>query len=291
MILNKKNEIDKKIGKTFPKDVIENVTKDTIEYFGINFNSDVNEDISFKIYYDNMYCRKQYKKFNNDPLTNYLIEKDMLNYLQAVYDEDNNNFLRCELGIKFQTNQNMEKLFEWLDKNIKFFNKYRDEIIKISKMRRFPSKKYSSLYFIGFVKENSEIKVFKCHWYNTIKKGDALFKNSYFLNYIQRMNISAFNDIIPYTKQALKKCKGKLCMEGIDYNEETAEKHKIYLLCSIPPYDGLIQTFSDNEELIRKITIIKEWNAVHPEFYCPGFAIGKDTKNNLTLNLYFSFNK
>ena len=156
-------------------------------------------------------------------------------------------------------------------------------------MKRELDEKYSSLYFLGFKKENNEIKVLKCHWINRIRKGHKIYNNSYHLNFLQRKNISAFIEIIPYVKKALKNCKGKLWMEGIDYNEKTSEKHKIYMLNSIPPYGGLIQTFSDNEELIRKINIIKEWNIVHSEFNCPGFAIGKDVKNNLTLNLYFGY--
>ena len=38
-----------------------------------------------------------------------------------------------------------------------------------------------------------------------------------------------------------------------------------------------------------ELRLIEEWQKVHPEFYCDIFAIGKDSKGRLILNLYFRF--
>ena len=53
--------------------------------------------------------------------------------------------------------------------------------------------------------------------------------------------------------------------------------------------EGLIKTFPDMEFLHKKLRLIEEWQKVHPEFYCDIFAIGKDSKGRLILNLYFRF--
>lgn len=292
MILNKKNKIDKKILKTFPKEVIENIKSDVVDYFGVNINSNAKDNFFFKIYYDYELSMKKYEEYNSDSLINYLINQDMLGGLQTVYDDNNNEFARCEIGLNCLTKAEYENLFKILSKNISFFDKYKNEILKISKMKCGDPNRTSSLYFIGFKKQDSEIKTFKCHWFNEfieIEKNKPVRKNSYYLNFLAKRNIPEFNELIPYAKSALKNCQGRLIMEGIDYNQKTSEKHKIYIGCykKSPVYDGLIKTFQEHKEIINKINAIREWNNIHTEFCCAIFAIGKDKKNNLTLNLYF----
>ncbi len=291
MILNKYNEIDNQISKIFSKAAIENINKDSVDYLGININPNMKDNFYFKIYSQNRI--HDYSQYSNDYLINYMAQKNMLRFLTMVQDKNNNNFSRYDIGLNQLEDSEYEELFEWLSKNVTIFNKNKDEIIKLSKMKRNPNKKYSSFHFIGFVKENEEIKLLKCHWINKIRKGSSVYKNSYYLNFLKRKNIPAFNELIPYAKSAIRNCKGHIMMEGIDYNENTQEKYKIYVRCygSAKTYSGLTKTFENNQEMTRKINMIQEWNNIHKEFYCDGFAICKDIYNNLNLNLYFRLYK
>lgn len=94
---------------------------------------------------------------------------------------------------------------------------------------------------------------------------------------------------MPTAKAIIQNCGGHLCFEGINYNERCSEKHKIYITDQDCLLGGLKKTFPDNERLHEKLLMIEEWQKFHPEFYCDIFAIGRDSKGSLILNLYFKF--
>ena len=70
---------------------------------------------------------------------------------------------------------------------------------------------------------------------------------------------------------------------------KSPQKHKLYLEYPTNIYDGLITTFSDNQDLIKKINLIKIGIKFIKNSICDIIGIGKDAKNNITLNFYFMF--
>lgn len=289
MILNLENEIDKRLSSFFPEDVISNVKLGVIDYLGMNITLEPNDDIAFKIYYDDEYSREQYEKYGTDPLINFLYEKDMINFLTMVHDKNNSECTRFDIGLCYRNNKNMNDLFMWLEENVSFFGKYKDEILKLSLMKNsnYENHDYASLFFLGFVKDELGIKVLKCHWLNKNREDDEIFNDNYYIKFLNESGVTGLQELLPIAQKTLANCGRHLWMEGIDYNKDTSEKHKIYIDYPENLYDGLLQTFPDNLEFEKKINLIRDWNNIHEEFYCDGFALGKNLKENLTLNIYF----
>lgn len=290
MILDLTNEIDNKISTTYPEEVIENINFESTDFFGINIDTDAEKDFAFKIYYKNTYSKELYEKNPDSPLLNWLYERDMIRFLTIVHDQNNDKLTRCDIGLKRRNNTNMKELFEWLNNNVSFFKKYKKEIVEFSKMKNTHAEdsEFNSLYFLGYVTdENYEIKTLKCHWFNRITEGNKdIFCDKHYLEYLQNCDIKEFKELVPYAKTILQNCDTHLWMEGIDYNENYSQKHKIYFQFPQNTYNGLIKTF-ENEILTEKLEKIRTWNEIHKEFSCDGFAIGKTHDGTMTLNLYF----
>ncbi len=289
MLLNMSNEIDKKLSAFFQKEVIENIKLGIIDYLGMNITSEEDSDILFKIYYDDKYSREQYAQYGNIPLINFLYEKDMISFLTMVHDKGNNKCTRFDIGLQCRNNSNMSALFAWLDENVSFWGKYKEEILNMTKMKcsTLEDYDYASLFFLGFVNDKSVIKTLKCHWLNKNRENHPIFNDDYYIKFINENGVSKLKELLPITCKALKNCGRHLWMEGIDYNKNSSEKHKIYIDYPQNLYDGLLKTFSGNKELENKIKLIREWHDIHPEFYCDGFAIGQNSQDNITLNIYF----
>ena len=285
MLLNLDNEIDKKLSELYSEEVINNMKSGIMEYLGINI-SENRKDIQLKIYYEYNPSYQLYKESQSkDPLIELLCEKNMMRFLETVYDKNNTQFNRYNVKIKKRSKANMLELFGYWEKNIKFFSKYKDEILKLSQIKysEDPDDKFASLFFFGVEKEESEIKALKLYW---IRHPE--FEKQY-LESLKTSGIDKLEQLIPLINSAINNCGGSLFMTGIDYNEKSPQKHKLYLEYPTNIYDGLITTFSDNQDLIKKINLIKNWHEIHQEFYCDIIGLGKDAKNNITLNFYFMF--
>lgn len=289
MILNLDNEVDKKIFEFFPEDVIENINPEINDFLGMNITSDSETDIAFKIYYGNKYSKQVYEKLGDDSLVNFLFEKDMISYLGIVHDKNNSKYTRFDIGLQCRNNSNMQDMFSRLEENVSFFGKYKDEILKLSKMKAsmMDDYDYSSLFFLGFVKDKTGIKTLKCHWLNKNREGHEIFNDDYFINFIQESGVVKLQELVPYAQSSILNCGRHMWMEGIDYNEKCSEKHKIYIDYPQNFFDGILKSIPENAEFESKINLIRGWHEIHPEFYIDGFAIGKNVKDNLTLNIYF----
>lgn len=90
MFLNLDNEIDKKLSKLYSEEVINNMKNGIMEYLGVNISETPDEDIQLKIYYENNPSYKLYKESqSNDSLIEFLYEKNMISFLETVYDKNN----------------------------------------------------------------------------------------------------------------------------------------------------------------------------------------------------------
>ncbi len=152
MFLNLDNEIDKKLSKLYSEEVINNMKNGIMEYLGVNISETPDEDIQLKIYYENNPSYKLYKESqSNDSLIEFLYEKNMISFLETVYDKNNSQFNRYNVKIKNRYKNNMLELFEFWEKNIKFYSQYKDEILKLSQIKysENPDDEFASLFFFG----------------------------------------------------------------------------------------------------------------------------------------------
>lgn len=288
MLLNLDNEIDKKLSEIYPEQVIKDAQKGVMEYLGMNISENPNNDIQLKIYYENHPSRDLYNNSENkDPLIDFLYEKNMITGLEIVHDKKNKGLTRYNIKLKNRYTNNMLELFSFMEKNIEFFAKYKNEILNFSKLKysEKPDNDYASLFFMGVEKNNSEVSILKLYW---IKHPE--FEKEY-IQFLKECGISQLEELLPITFEVEKNCGGNFIITGINYNKEFSEKHKYYIEYPTNLYDGLIATFPDNNELIKKINLIRDWHEIHTEFFCDGFAIGKDAQNQIVLKFYFMFKK
>jgi len=283
MILNLNNEIDNKIFSLYKHETLKVLSTDKVDYFGINISSEQKSDYKFKIYYQDEYSRFLYKNSKNkNPLLEFLFKNDMISFLTVLHNE-NNDFNLYDARVGNRTNENMEKFFEYMDKNIKIFNKNKNEILKISKMKSTSKENhdYYSLYFMAYVNN-----ILKCHWFNNTRKKHE--SNEYYLDFLNNLKIKEFCILSKVIKKIISVNKGRLLMEGIDYSENGPEKHKIYIRNSKNKrkLDGILRVIS-NPILKEKIKKISDWNNMHKNLYCDGFALCIDKNNIYTINFYF----
>lgn len=263
-----------------------------VDYLGINIASDLNRELIFKIYYNDKFSRTQ-----SHSLIHFLEKNGMVRYLTMVQDQKEPHGLRFDVGIKSRTNKNMQKVFEWLDKNTQIFKIYCKEVRKLSSMKvtDLENYDYAGLYFLGFVSIDEKISVLKCHYFNRIcENPDVLHKNitfadDYYLDFLSNTGIQEYTDLVVVMDKALEYCGGHLWMSGSDYALSGSRKYKIYIKEPNDLYEGLLKAFSANvyETLRKRIINVMNWNQQHEEFYCEGFAVCKDEQAVVSINFYF----
>ena len=203
MILDLNNEIDQKLSKQYSTEEIENINPVLNDYLGINIDVNPNNDLQFKIYYDNPYSQEQYQKCNNSKLLKWLDERYMVKFLTMVHDKENNGITRLDIGLTNPINKNMLDLFALLEKEVPFFKKHKKDIMDFSliKSNRLEGYDYAALYFLGFIKDkNSDIKLLKFHWLNKIKDGyPRLYSNDYYVSFIENCGIDKFKKLLFHT--------------------------------------------------------------------------------------------
>lgn len=264
-----------------------------VDYLGIDISATEDSDPIFKIYYNNMVSR-----YETHPLINFLEEMNMVRYVTMVRDKKNPSKARYDVGLKHRTNINMFSVFEWLSNNTEMYDQYSDEIIRLSQMKVTDKEgyDYAGLYFLGFISENQDISVLKCHYFNRIcDNPDVLHKNiqyadKYYLSYLKDSGICYFANLTVLLQDILRYCGGHLWMTGTDYEEQCGNrKYKIYIKNPKVVYDGLLNVFSSHifANLQKQLLDLKDWNNQHQEFYCEGFAICENENEVISINFYY----
>ena len=289
MILNFNNEIDKKLSEKFSEQTIQNIKFGTLEYLGINITSASENDFNFKLYYDIEYSLSLYNKTKHLSIVNDLFKKKLVNSIEIVHDEKNQKFSRFNLNLNCENTNDIKNLFKYLKSQISFFKKYQEEIQKLSQseISNNENKKYFLLFTLGFLQNENTTQILKCYWYCYNRQKRESYDDNYHLNFLQENSHENLNDIIEISKKTLINCEAKLWVIGNDYTKEGSLNAKIYMDDALNLYGGLAKTFKNYDKLIEKIKIIETWHKIHPEFYCDGFAIGINSKNEITLNFYF----
>lgn len=267
-------------------------SKENIDYFGINITSHSMDNI-FKIYL------KGIKDRNIDHiLVKYLNENNMVRYLTEIDDSQENVVTRIDIGIKNRTDENMEKLFQWLRVKYPIFQQYEKEIIKLAKMKitPLPEHNYSSMYFVGSTSFLSGKEILKCHYYNGyISDPDNLISNlqfydDYYLNYIKNMDASEWNQLADMAEYLLKNSNGHMWVTGTDYSSDGKKKYKIYIRNidkSIYYYLRKILNQNNYDELEEKVDDVLKWNERHDRYVLKGIALGLNTEKKMSVNFYY----
>lgn len=263
-----------------------------VDYLGINISSVLNGEMTFKIYYSNKASRQ-----GTHPLIKFLEKNGMIRYVTMVHDRKNQSRARYDVGLRNRSDKNMQAVFEWLSKNTKMFEQYSSEILKLSQMKITGKEGYNSagLYFLGFISENDEIKTLKCHYFNRMcENPDILHKNikyadEYYLSFLGKSEVGYFDYLSALAGEILKHCGGHLWMTGADYESNDQVKYKIYIKNPKVLYEGLLETFSNPQfvTLVENIISVKQWDDEHQEFICEGFAVCKNSEDDISINFYF----
>lgn len=293
MNIDLNNETDKQILETFSQETINSITKENVDYFGINLSSDLNTDIAYKIYWLNKPSELIYSQHEKNPIVEYLYKKNMVANLFVIHDKNYNGFSKYDIALKNRFNNNMLEMFSFFEDNLPIFKQNKDQIINLAKMKLKPDedRSYSAFHFMGLAYENEENSIFKAYWANIINTKKIYYDNDYYFDYLsQNSGVPQFKDLIPMIKEILSYCGGYLLLEGIDYNLSGSNSYKIYVALAKNLYSGLVKTLPQSYETLKKqILKIQNWHEFHPELNCAGFALGTDNQNNLNIKLYYNF--
>ncbi len=263
-----------------------------VDYLGVNIFPDEKKQSVFKIYYNDSASRTK-----SHPLIDFLKRRGMIRFLTMVQDRTDPHRLRFDVGLKNRTNENMLEVFKWLSEHTWMFERNSSEIRKLSAMKatELENHDFAALYFLGFISYDEEIAVLKCHFFNRIcEDPDVLHKNfifsdEYYLSFLSNSSIGGFAELSDLLKKALRHCGGHLWMTGADYTVTSSEKYKIYVKNPDNPYTGLMAVFGEEKDrhLCEQIRNLMEWNDLHREYFCEGFAVCLDMEAAVSVNFYF----
>lgn len=208
-----------------------------IEYFGLNFDNNLNNSIIFKIYYTNNRSNNETNEF-----LRFLYKRNMIHTLNKIHDNINYGRVRYEIGLKNRTNDNMI----WLYNNLKIL--YPKLILKEDEIKKFSTLKctdlknykYASMYFFGFISTIEDdtiidIEALKFHYIlrkceNPDKIGKKfIINNEDIFDTINKMHIDELDMILNIIKDVINKSNAELWMMGIDYFKNDKCKYKIYI--------------------------------------------------------------
>ena len=283
------NEVDKKLAKAYPENILRSLEYGKLGYLGMNITSTNKDDIAFKIYFDGEYGEKQYKKSRTSEILNELFDKKLIKFVEFVLAKEKIDHTRYDVKLRSKKGI-LDEILAFIDKKTDFFNKYKNEILVLSNMNQGINEndKISALNTIGIIEDrNSKIKKLKCYWLTQYRDLDKDNNKEYYLNFLKNTSNKEFTELLPIAETLINNCKANFRMIGADYTKERVEKRKIYLDTPQNLYEGLLETFKQDKKLTNKIKLIQDWHNKHVEFYCEGFAISKNSKNEIAINFYF----
>lgn len=256
-----------------------------IDFFGINFDS--NGNVHFKIYFT-----QDASELIQDDFYSFLTEHDMIRYFESVTSSTDPTSLRMEYGLKNRFNNNINELFQFLEKNTRLKSSQlelakRIASIKITNKENFD---FSSLYFCSVEKQKNTDTKAKFHYYTRFCEEPDAFsaENSYmddkYFQFINTLQNDKFNAIVQDASTVLKIPGTHLWMIGFDACS-CGNKYKVYI--KLPDRFSLMQ-LSYFSMFNKKITKqICNWTIAHDEYYLHGLALGVDDNDVKTVNLYY----
>lgn len=271
-----------------------NQKKGDIEYLGVNLSSDRSETV-FKVYYKDNYSRQ-----GLHPIVERLEAGKMIRTLTQIIDTKNGTCKRYDIGLGQRTNGKMEQLLNDIEEIAPFCAVYRDEIRTMAQMKVCEDPEYAlaALYFWGFIEKNNEIDAIKMHYLTRVcedpdKPGKRdIFNDIYYLDYLEKMKIPQFAELVPIVKAAVNGQHGILWMIGVDYFRHGNDKYKIYFKTPTDEYvkkmkQILIWSAGESRKLAALMDSLEDWLQQHVELKMEGVAVGLDRRGCWSLNYYF----
>lgn len=273
----------------FMQNLSEPVSKNTLDYLGINF-SEANSKPVFKIYY-----ATRVSPYREHPLIKFLYGRDMLRDFAMVKDTISSRYLRLDIAIKNRNDQNMTALFNELNSMTNLFDECKDEIIYLSDMRMTDAEeyRYASLYHLGLTQQDNVIESLK--WYCFLRwcenpevpGKNSQYRDEYYLDFLRKTNIGEFKQLIPYIEKILESCGGHLWIGAVDVKENGYRKYKIYVKDPENFYDKM--NIILDKKVQQQLSDLSSWHMEHEEFEFNGLALCLDTEGEFSINTYYSF--
>lgn len=288
------NKLEQNYLRFCQKEAIEQ-KKDNIEYLGINLSSDRSE-IEFKVYYKDKYSRQELH-----PIVEKLEARNMIRTLTQIIDTKNGTCKRYDIGLGKRTNDKMEQLLKEIEEMAPFCAVYKDEIRTMAQMKVCEDPEYAlaALYFWGFIEKENVIDAIKMHYLTRIcdnpdKLGKrVMFDDAYYLDYLERMQIPQFTELMPVVRSAVNGKDGILWMIGVDYFRHGNDKYKIYFKTPTDEYvkkmkQSLALSEGEGSKLAVLMDSLEDW-LKHVDLKMDGVAVCLDRKDCWSLNFYFKW--
>ena len=267
------------------------------DFLGINLYNDARQSVTYKIYYATHQSESM-----QIPFLRPLYDLHMIRALNAVSDTVNQSKIRCEVGLCNRTNDNIRRLFDWLDEIYSFNETERNEIALFSRLRcsDLPRYLFSALYFLGIIArvENHQITdtyAVKLHYIlRHCKNPEQLAKsyeidNTAILRQLASLGIPEIEHLTEVVA-ALTEIPGvKLWIAAVDFYKNEERKYKIYLnnltsdICV--PLANLLKVH-DLEFLPGYIGGYQKWLSRHPELNLYGLALCISSRRTWSVNFY-----
>lgn len=227
--------------------------------------------------------------FSNSGILSDIYHRDMIYRFETVYSKNSIYNNRYDIALKNKTDDNMEFIFDLLNRKKSFFQAYEDTIKEISSFCYTPKSnhKYKSFYHFG-ADEKSEIFKFYFKMYDGIRNDVTYLdrKNDFeYIDFLGKTAFNNFNALIPVAHNILQYDNCSLWMTGLDISKNGIEKHKIYIKAKKKIYAYLQSVF--NNIFYNQIESIAVWNESNPRYRLSGVALGIDKTGKVTLNLYY----
>lgn len=273
----------------FMKNQIRDISKETIDYIGINICE--KKDIpTFKIYYSEKYSKKIEGDFYD-----FLYMHDMIRCYEMIADSSKNETLRIDYAIKNRVNNNMRLLIKKLTELFEICSNNRDILENMLKMKVSDDKNYkmASLYHVGLVYKEKILQMLKlyffCSWCSNPEKPniDRIYKDIYFVEFLMECHIDQYRRLSEIVTKILNKTNAHLWMVGCDCGLDK-NKYKIYLK-KVDDY-GLGELFDGckyTRMLNKQLESIDIWRESHKEYKMTGIAVGLDENQVFSLNTYY----
>lgn len=256
-----------------------------VDFFGINFDS--NGNVRFKIYFT-----QDASELIQDDFYSFLTEHDMIRYFESVTSSTDPTSFRMEYGLKNRSNNNINELFLFLEKNTQLKSSQLELAKRIANMKitNKANFDFSSLYFCSVEKQKNTDTKAKFHYYTRFCEEPDFFsaENAYmddkYLQFINTLQNDKFNAIVQNASTVLRIPGTHLWMIGFDACP-CGNKYKVYI--KLPDGFSLMQ-LSYFSMFNKKVTKqICNWTIAHDEYYLHGLALGVDDNDVKTVNLYY----
>ena len=264
-----------------------------IDFFGINISESIGEAITFKLYMTTEVSRNVTLE-----LLKPLYERDMVSALNLVNDNINTDKIRCEVGLRNRTNDNMLFLFNWLKNGIKEKNRL-NEIDEFSKIKCCDDSdlRFASMYFLGLIADKNYCGKFdavKLHYIlrhvsdaNKIGRNYTA-DNKRTIKELKSVNLPWIQRIISVIEPLLEIGSTELWIAAADYYIGHNNKYKIYVK-NIDDrfYNQLYLRFKKiNINISDSLKMTVDWIKSHPEYTVYGMAVCLSENYKWSLNFY-----